>query len=59
MKCQWPEGISVKPDGVHELDPCVYEEVEVVENATVIVQRCIHCGHLEVVWKRGNTNAED
>lgn len=27
-KCRFPPGVIVKPDGVNELDPCVYEEVE-------------------------------
>ena len=51
-KCRWPEGLDVKPDGVHSLDPCIYETVEVVENATVYVNRCVNCGHYEVSWKR-------
>lgn len=46
--------ISVKPDGVHELDPCVYEEVETVKNATVHVLRCKKCGHVEIEWERNN-----
>lgn len=51
-KCRWPDGMDVKPDGVHSLDPCVYETVEVVENATVYVNRCSRCGHYEILWKR-------
>ena len=39
-KCSFPDGIVIKPDGVNELDPCVYEEVERYRNCTVIVSRC-------------------
>lgn len=49
-KCQFPDGITIKPDGVHELDPCVYEETECYKNVTVHIHRCIHCGHTEVSW---------
>lgn len=34
-KCRFPPGVIVKPDGVNELDPCVYEEVECYKNVTV------------------------
>lgn len=51
-KCQFPEGVTIKPDGVHELDPCVYEEVERYANVTVIVNRCKRCGHVELMWFR-------
>lgn len=27
-KCSFPEGLTIHPDEVHELDLCVYEEVE-------------------------------
>ena len=51
-KCQFPEGVTIKPDGIHELDPCVYEEVERYANVTVIVNRCKNCGHIELMWLR-------
>lgn len=51
-KCRFPDGIVIKPDGVNELDPCVYEEVERYRNCTVIVSRCQNCGHMEVSWIR-------
>lgn len=55
-KCKFPDGVVIKPDGVHELDPCIYEEVERYANVTVIVNRCKNCGHVEIVWQRqGNT----
>lgn len=51
-KCKHPGGIIIKPDGVNELDPCVYEDVEKYKNVTVIVSRCIYCGHIEISWVR-------
>lgn len=51
-KCEFPDGITVKPDGVNELDPCVYEDVEMYTNVTIIVSRCKKCGHTEISWMR-------
>lgn len=55
-KCHFPEGITIKPDGIHELDPCVYETVERWKNVTVEVRKCKNCGHIDIVWmKQDNT----
>lgn len=27
-KCHFPSGISIKPDRLNELDPCIYKEIE-------------------------------
>lgn len=51
-KCEWPEGLTVKPDGVHELDACVYDVVQRYRNVTIEVLRCSRCGHEEFVWYR-------
>lgn len=51
-KCEFPYEITVKPDGLNELDPCVYEEIEVYKNVTVTISRCRRCGHIDVSWKR-------
>jgi hypothetical protein len=59
-KCNHPNGIIIKPDGVNELDPCVYEEIERYENVTVIISKCIHCGELDISWVRqDNTRKVD
>lgn len=56
-KCNFPDGITIKPDGIHELDPCIYEEVEVHHNCTVMVYKCKKCGHIEIMWeKKGDIN---
>lgn len=57
-KCSFGEGITIKPDGIHELDPCLYETIEVHRNVTVEVQRCKKCGHVELSWYRQD-NTED
>ena len=51
-KCEWPGGMTVLLDGVHELDPCVYEEVETIHNVTAHVLRCKQCGHIELEFTR-------
>lgn len=57
-KCQFPNGVTVKPDGVHELDPCIYEELEVIENCTVRLLRCKYCGNEEWEWERNDKKRE-
>ena len=44
--------ITIKPDGVNELDPCLYQEIEAHKNVTVHILRCVRCGHIEVEWER-------
>lgn len=51
MSCKF-EGYIFKPDGENELDPCVYEDMEIWRNVTVIVSRCKNCGKIELGWKR-------
>lgn len=51
-KCTFGKGITIKPDGVNELDPCIYEDVEKYSNVTVIISRCKMCGHIELSWIR-------
>ncbi len=53
-KCKMPEGFVIKPDGVHELDPCVYEDIQMIVNCTVVVSRCKRCGHVELSWIRND-----
>ena len=54
-KCSF-DGVAVKLDGVHELDPCIYEDIEMYTNVTVVISRCKKCGHIEISWlKQDNT----
>lgn len=58
-RCELPEGVSLKLDGVHELESaCVYELVEVWSNVTVEIWKCPRCGHVDVVWKRQEDTME-
>ena len=58
MRCSHGEGITVKPDGVNELDPCRYREVQVLKNVTIHVLECVYCGHIELEFER-QENTED
>lgn len=51
-KCNFPEGVVIKLDSVHELDPCFYEVAERHRNVTVEVLKCKRCGHTEISWYR-------
>lgn len=57
-RCQWPGGITFRPDGKNELDPCLYEEAETYRNVTVHVLRCAVCGHIEIEWERQENTEE-
>lgn len=54
-KCRLPDRISIKPDGINELDPCVYETVETMEFSKVPIEvrldRCVNCGYYEISWR--------
>jgi hypothetical protein len=58
-KCKLPDGVLIYPDGVNELDPCLYEEIETIPNATVHIMRCTRCGHLEISWERNNNLSDE
>lgn len=57
-KCKFPDGVSIKPDGIHELDPCVYRDVKIIKNATVIISECENCGHVDFSWKLQDNSEE-
>lgn len=57
-KCEWPDGIQVNVGGLCDVDPCIYEDVEMHTNVTVIVSKCRVCGHIELSWIR-QENTED
>lgn len=56
-KCS--NGMTVTPDGIHPLDPCFYETIEIHRNVTVEVLRCKRCGNIEISWhKQDDTESE-
>lgn len=58
-KCSFGAGVSIKPDGINELDACRYEVLEVHENVTVEVIQCKKCGHQELSWYRTKDGGSD
>lgn len=57
-KCTFGDGITVKPDGRNELDPCLYQEIEAYKNVTVHVLRCVRCGHIDISWSRQDNTVD-
>lgn len=57
-KCKCQSDVVIKPDGIHELDPCVYREVEKYANVTVSIRKCVTCGHIDIVWFRQEDTEE-
>ena len=57
-KCEFPNGMTIKPDGTHEVDPCLYEEIECYANVTVSINKCKRCGHIEINWYRQEDTEE-
>lgn len=51
-KCSFPDGMTIKPDGINPLDPCLYETTEIHRNVTVEVRRCVRCGCVDIAWHR-------
>lgn len=44
--------ITIKPDGIHELDQCDFVEVEKLANVTVQILQCRTCGRISIGWLR-------
>lgn len=57
-KCTFGDGIKVCPDGMHELDPCEYEQIEKYRNVTVTVLRCKNCGNIDILWEKQEDTEE-
>lgn len=51
-KCTLPAGLTIKPDGVHQLAAGLFETEQVFTNCTVEVSRCKRCGEYELSWYR-------
>lgn len=56
MKCSF-NGFDIKPDGIHSLDPCQFEEDEVWTNVTVQILKCKKCGEVSIGWYK-NSNSK-
>ena len=49
--CSLPDGVEMKICGIHSIDPCVYKDVEMHTNVTVIVSQCMKCGKIIISWQ--------
>lgn len=58
-KCTHPNGITIKPNGVDELDPCIYQTVEEHYDCKVEISRCVKCGNLDISWCRATAAEEN
>lgn len=46
-KCQFEDGVVIKPDGINELYPCMhYKDIELHTNVNVLVYQCQKCGRI-------------
>ena len=57
-KCSFHDGVTIKPDGINELDPCIYQEIERYANVTISISRCAKCGHIDISWVRQEDTVE-
>lgn len=57
-KCQFPNGLMIKPDGINELDPCIYIPEQCFTNVTVTVSKCQRCGNIDISWQRQSNTEE-
>ena len=52
-KCQFEDGVVIKPEGINELYPCIhYKDIELHTNVNVLVYQCQKCGRIETSWTR-------
>lgn len=58
-ECSFGKGISIRPDGIHELSPHIYQETQIIHNATVQILKCKKCGNESVAWMRQPNSYED
>lgn len=56
--CSHGEGVTVRPDGVHELSPHAYKLTQKLRNVTVEVLTCETCGDVSVAWYRQDDTEE-
>lgn len=57
-KCKFDGDVIIKPDGVNELDPCVYETIEFYTNVNIEVVKCKYCGNIDIRWYRTENTEE-
>lgn len=50
--CSWPDGVDVRPDGIHSLEPCRYQLSQKLRNVTIEILKCPKCGKISIGWYR-------
>jgi hypothetical protein len=50
-KCSSPKGVEIKPDGIHLLDPCIYEVLGTYKDVRLTVLQCKNCGNIDFEWQ--------
>lgn len=57
--CNIPPGVTIKPDGVHQLESlCVFNTEEVYRNVTLAIRKCQKCGRIDLAWWRQENTEE-
>lgn len=56
-KCSFGN-VTIKLDGVNELDACSYQIVEKYRNVTIEVLECKKCGYTEISWFKQDDTEE-
>lgn len=57
MECEH-KGVTIKPDGIHELSPHKYQEETKLKNVTIQILRCKTCGKVSIGWYRQENTEE-
>ena len=51
-------GITIKPDGIHELAPHKFKLEQKLRNVTIEILRCEECGEVSIGWYRQEDTEE-
>lgn len=51
-------GITIKPDGIHELSPHKFKLEQKLRNVTIEILRCEECGEVSIGWYRQEDTEE-
>ena len=58
VPCSHGEGVTVRPDGLHELSPHTYKLTQKLRNVTVEILTCETCGDVSIAWCRQDDTEE-
>lgn len=57
-KCKFPNGITIKPDGVHTMSPHTFKLAQKLKNVTIEILECSECGEISIGWYRQEDTEE-